>query len=351
MKKLLLICDDLKLRKDLSEILNLANYSVAVAENGKLGMEHALADRPDLIICSVAMKGPDCYRMLKSINQDQELSLIPFIFLGNCNLSDDVRNAMDAGADDYLNYPVDATELLRSIEVRLAKSEHRQIEYARVHNINMLMNNSGKVSMTDLVKQQRDKRYFKKKDTLYEAGDRQGYLYYICSGKVKIYRTNEDGKELIVDIHSEGDFIGCHSLLDHGTSTDNALAITEVEVMLIPNKECLEVINSDSRLSKEFISLLNTELAQRDEKLLHIAYDSARRRVASGLLLVYDKFKKNGEEKPEIELGRRDLAAITGISKETVIRTLSDFKEEGLIDIAEQKIIILQHEKLRALPN
>lgn len=351
MKKLLLICDDPELRRDLTEILELASYAVTVKENGKDGLEHAIQDTPDLIICSIAMKGPDCYRMIKSVNQDHALSVIPFIFLGNCNVPEDVRNAMNAGADDYLDYPVNTTDLLRAVEVRLNKSEQMKLEYEHVNSINILFNNTCKLKMADLIAKPREKRTYRKKETIYEVGDRQSHLFYIVSGAVKSCKINQDGKELIIDIHREGDFIGCHALLDHGVSTENAVALTNVEVMPVPNNECLEVINQDSKLSKEFISLLNNELAERDEQLLRIAYDSARKRVATGLLLFSDKFRKTTEEKNDLEVGRRDLAAITGISKETVIRTLSDFKEEGLIDIAEQKIIILQHEKLRALPN
>lgn len=351
MKKLLLICDDSELRKDLTEILQMASYEVSVKENGKDGLAQVLSDKPDLIICSVVMKGPDCYRMLKSVNQVHELSVIPFIFLGNCNVPQDVRNAMNAGADDFLEYPVNSSDLLRAIEVRLAKSENIKLEYLRTDNANVLFNNTCKLKMVDLIHQGRVKRTYRKKQTIYETGDRQNYIYYITSGVVKNAKTNEDGKELIIDIHREGDFIGCHSLLDHGVSTENAIAITNVEVMLIPNEECLNVIRNDSVLSNEFIRLLNNELAEREDTLLRMAYDSARKRVASGLLFVYDKLNKTPDEQLGLEVGRRDLAGLTGISKETVIRTLSDFKDEGLIDICDQKIIIQKADKLRALPN
>ncbi len=351
MKKVLVITENTKLLNALSEILLLADYKVIPASNGKLGLEKALQDKPDIILCSTIMKGLDGFRILKMINQDHELSLIPFIFLGDLANQEELRKAMDMGADDYLPEPVDTTELLRAIEARLIKSDHEKLEYARIYNINALFNNNCKISMTDLVNQNSERRIYRKKETLYEEGDRQNHLYYIVKGKVKNFKRNEEGKELIVDIHHEGDFIGCHSLLGEVTSPDNAMAMTDVEVLLISKKDCLDVINNDSRLSKEFLSMFSKDVTERDMQLIQIAYDSARKRVADGLLLVGEKFNGSAGTPVVLDISRRDLAGLTGISKETVIRTLSDFKDEGLIDICDQKIIIQKADKLRALPN
>ncbi|MBK7148228.1 MAG: Crp/Fnr family transcriptional regulator [Bacteroidetes bacterium] len=111
------------------------------------------------------------------------------------------------------------------------------------------------------------------------------------------------------------------------------------------------MMEKDSTLSKEFTRILNKQVADRDDVLVSIAYDSARKRVANGLLKVFEKFKKKANGTNEVNIGRTDLGNMCGVTKESTIRILSDLKEEKLIDIVDSKIIVLQQDKLRNLVN
>src|SRR5687768_6557413 len=129
MKKILLIEDNPEVRENTSEILSLANYDVLVAENGKIGVDIAQRQRPDLIICDIMMPELDGYGVLHILSKNEETAGIPFIFLSAKAEKADVRKGMDLGADDYLTKPFDDTDLLNAIEARLKKFEVHQKQY------------------------------------------------------------------------------------------------------------------------------------------------------------------------------------------------------------------------------
>jgi CRP-like cAMP-binding protein len=104
-------------------------------------------------------------------------------------------------------------------------------------------------------------------------------------------------------------------------------------------------------MARRFIRLLTHNLVEREEQLLNLAYNSLRKRVANGLLHVYERFKKAPGDKPRLEIPREDLAQVVGTATESLIRTLSDFKTEKLIEINEGRIVVLDEAKLRNLIN
>src|SRR6187200_2411089 len=122
MKKILLIEDNLEVRENTEEILSLANYEVLTAPNGKVGVELAQKENPDLIICDIMMPELDGYGVLHILNKKAETAGIPFIFLTAKTEKTDIRKGMNLGADDYLTKPFDDTDLLNAIEARLHKS-------------------------------------------------------------------------------------------------------------------------------------------------------------------------------------------------------------------------------------
>src|SRR5688500_19068009 len=129
MKKILLIEDNLEVRENTVEILSLANYNIVSAENGKIGVELAQKEKPDLIICDIMMPELDGYGVLHILNKKKETAGIPFIFLTAKTEKTDIRKGMNLGADDYLTKPFDDTDLLNAIEARLRKSAMQQKHY------------------------------------------------------------------------------------------------------------------------------------------------------------------------------------------------------------------------------
>ena len=123
MKKILVIEDNIEVRENISEILELSDYKVITAENGKKGVELALKEIPDLIVCDIMMPELDGYGVLHLLNKHIETYGIPFIFLTAKSEKTDLRKGMEMGADDYLTKPFDGIELLNAIEIRLKKTD------------------------------------------------------------------------------------------------------------------------------------------------------------------------------------------------------------------------------------
>lgn len=351
-KKILLIEDNKAVRENIMEILELANYEVLGAENGKIGVDLATRENPDLIICDIMMPELDGYGVLHMLSKAPKTSAIPFIFLTAKAERTDFRKGMEMGADDYITKPFDDIELLNAVEMRLKKNEMLKTEFSsNIDGINDFLNqarNTGKIALTS---EDREVQLFKKKQMVYTHNQRPSNLFFISKGKVKTFKINDDGKELITDIYKDGEFMGYTSLLEESTYSDNAEALEDAEVMLIPKSDFIALISSDPVVAKSFIKLLSHDLVEKEEKLVNLAYNSLRKRVANGLLQVYDKFKKDAADKPRLEISREDLAQVVGTATESLIRTLSDFKSEKLIEIKEGKISILNEAKLKNLLN
>jgi len=126
---ILLIEDNDEIRENTSEILELANYKVTVAENGKVGVAKAMTEKPDLIICDIMMPVLDGYGTLHLLSKNDELNCIPFIFLTAKSDRADLRKGMEMGADDYITKPFTDLELLNAIERRLKKVKQFQKQY------------------------------------------------------------------------------------------------------------------------------------------------------------------------------------------------------------------------------
>ncbi len=129
MKKVLVIEDEELLRDNLIEILEDEEFEVIDADNGHRGIELAIAERPDLILCDVMMPGLDGYGVLKILSQDPTMAAISFIFLTAKATKDDFRQGMELGADDYLTKPFTKPELLKAIASRLEKKTAEQQRY------------------------------------------------------------------------------------------------------------------------------------------------------------------------------------------------------------------------------
>ncbi len=346
MKKILLIEDNAEIRENTSEILELDGYEVFTAENGKIGVDLALKETPDLIICDIMMPILDGYGVLHLLAKQAKTADIPFIFLTAKAERSDFRKGMEMGADDYITKPFDDVELLSAIESRLRKKEVSQKNYQQdLSGLDQLVSDAnGEIELQKLT-ENREIRYYKKKTEVYREGDFPLYLYCVVKGKVKSFKTNDDGKELIVNLYKAGDFIGYVDLIQETNFTETIETLEDTEICLIPKKDFNNLLNRNSQVAQKFIQLLSKNIKENEENLLKLAYNSVRKRVSEALLRFYQ------ENQTPMKISREDLAGIAGTSLETAIRTLSDFKEEKLIEIESGKIAIVNVEKLKKLRN
>ncbi|MFN5182554.1 MAG: response regulator [Bacteroidota bacterium] len=351
-KKVLLIEDNPEMRENTSEILELAGYEVFSAINGKEGVEIANKVKPDLIVCDIMMPLLDGYGVLHLLSKNEETGGIPFIYLTAKSERSDFRKGMDMGADDYITKPFDEIELLNAVERRLKKSEMISRKYTRdLEGLNEFM--ASVKNFEDLRNSidSRDVRNYKKKDNIYSEGSHPKGIYFVVKGKVKTFKTNELGKEFITGLYKEGDFFGYLALLEEKEYTDSAAALEDCEVCIVPKDEFYSLVYKNAEVSRKFIKLLSNDLHDKEEQLLKIAYNSVRKRVAEALVKLYTRYKKDGDTKFSITISREDLANLAGTATETTIRTLSDFKDEGSVEIQGGTISISDLPKLEHMRN
>lgn len=350
MKTILIIEDNADVRENTAEILELANYKVLQAENGKIGVEIAQKAMPDLIICDIMMPVLDGYGVIHLLNKSADTASIPFIFLSAKSEKPDFRKGMELGADDYITKPFDDIELLKAVDSRIKKNEILRAEFSKnVEGLNKFFDEVKKVE--DLKKLSEDRRVktFKKKEIIFSEGNSPNYLFFVSKGKIKTYKSHEYGKELITELYKEGDFFGYTVLLEDQPYSETAEALEDSEICLIPKEDFFSLMYSNMNVLKVFAKMLTDNILEKEKQLVNLAYSSVRKRVAEALLLLQSRFDTSKETNFSISISREDLANIVGTATESLIRTLSDFKEEKLVEIKGSNITIVNLDKLMKL--
>lgn len=350
MKHILLIEDNKEVRENTAEILELAGFKVSTAPDGKKGVEEVKKEKPDLIICDIMMPVLDGYGVLHMLSKNEETANIPFIFLTAKTERLEIRKGMDMGADDYITKPFEKTELLNAIESRLRKAESIKREYQK--NIEGLTTFIGDFAGKDAVKKFTEGKKissYKKKENIYREGDLPRGMYYLNKGKIKVFKLHNQGKELIISLLNEGDFFGYTALLTGGDYPEAAQALEDSEVTFIPGEDFFNLIYNNRDVAKKFLQILTNNITEHQDKLLDLAYSSVRKRVAEALVKLKNKYA--GNEAFGIAFSREDLANIVGTSTESLIRTISDFKDENLVEVKDGKIFVKNEKKLLDMKN
>ena len=350
MKTILVIEDNKDVRENTAEILELANYKVLQAENGKIGVELAQNVKPDLIICDIMMPVLDGYGVIHLLNKNADTASIPFIFLTAKSERTDIRKGMEMGADDYISKPFDDIELLNAVESRLKKSEVLKAEYSQnVQGLNKFFTEVQKFD--DLKKLSADRRtkIYKKKEIIFSEESVPVFLYFLVKGKIKTFRSHEYGKELITTLYKEGDFFGYNALLEEKPYAETAEALEDSEVCLIPKEDFYALVHNNVNVMRTFIKMLSGNVAEKEKQLINLAYSSVRKRVAEALLHLQERYSKPADQTFSMAISREDLANMVGTATESLIRTLSEFKEDKLIEIKGSNITITDSAKLKRL--
>lgn len=351
MKKMILVIEDNpEIRENTAEILELAGYGVLMAENGKKGLDLAIMQKPDLIICDIMMPDLDGYGVLHLLKLKPETAYIPFVFLSAKTERRDWRKGMEMGADDYITKPFDNLDLLKAVEARMKKVEIVHAPYeAGEKGANDLLKDLNASGFLPMDPDTYDSAILLKRMLLYSEGKRPKFLYYLKSGKIKTFKLHQDGKEYVTNLYGKGDYIGHMALLEDINYDDTAVVIEEADVAAIPKEDFLKAIFSDLSIAGRFIKLITREAKDKEDRLLHLAYDSLRKRVAKALTDIHQKFSREQLVADHIQIPREDIARYVGTATESLIRTLSEFKSEKLIEIVDGKIMVIQPEKLKNL--
>ena len=345
MKKILVIEDNNDIRENLCEILKLANYTTYEAENGKIGLERAKEENPDLIICDVMMPILDGFGVLRILNRDPQLMHIPFMFLTAKADKSDFRRGMGLGADDYITKPFDDVELMDAIEMRLKKSAQLSNISNTEEGIRTFFSEPKAEEALKELCVNKEKRSYDKNSSIYEVGQYPKYLFFVISGYIKATQMTEGGKELIINVYKEGDFLGLLSLIQDMPYQENAICIESCDILLIPTEEFRLLMFSNRDVSAKLFHMIAQHASHTESQLLDLAFSSVRRKVANAIL-AFSAIKGSAE----FNVPREDLAALAGAARESVIRTLTEFKNEGLIELNKGKIGIIDQPSLEEMP-
>lgn len=346
MKTILLIEDDLALRENTAELLELSDYNVITAPNGRIGIEKATEFLPNLIICDIMMPEVDGYGVLQALSTEKSTKHIPFIFLSAKTEHKEVRRGMDMGADDYLTKPFDEDELLSAIQSRLAKATILEMRDASndqedskpddsLRNLNQLKN---------YFCDEGQELKFKKGETIYRPGDHSNNLYLILKGVVKTHTMDDHAKELITGLYKADDFLGFTSLEDNVPYTETATTLEETELVALSKTYVRDILLQSQDVTLELMNLLADNLTEVKDQLVRMAYSSVKKKTAR-TILQFVELMDTKEDQP-IRISRSDLATTAGIATESLIRTLSEFKKKKLIEIEGRDIRILDTDGL-----
>lgn len=350
-KTLLLIEDNLEVRENTAEILELAGYEVLTAENGKIGVAIAQEKIPNLIICDIMMPELDGYGVLHILSRQAKTAGIPFIFLTAKAEKNDFRKGMNLGADDYLTKPFEEFDLLDTIAQRLQKVELLQQNFEKVEGVSEFFSLAkGDKALQELAEQY-ETRDYRAKYLLFLEDSYPKYLYFLNEGTIKTYRTNEMGKELITNLYHKGDFIGYTALFEGKPYQETAMAIDDCKITQVPKQDFFAILSKNRDIAHRFIKLMANSIEEKEQRLLQLAYDSVQQRLITVLLNCCQQSEDADKDRISLDISREDLANLVGTSKETLIRTLSDFKKEGLIVTKGRYITIVSQKMFRKIKN
>jgi len=190
---------------------------------------------------------------------------------------------------------------------------------------------------------------YKRGDIVYHEGNRVGGIYCIGKGIVKHYKTGIDGKEQIVRFSKKGDIFGFRSVLSEEVACTSTKVIEDASICFIPVGNFFDWIKHNSDFSMRIMKLSCKELGEANQYIIDIAQKSVRERLAEFLLLLLDNFGTDSDGNINISLTREEIAGLVGTATESVIRLLSEFKADNLIELERRHIKILNAKQLKRI--
>lgn len=203
----------------------------------------------------------------------------------------------------------------------------------------------------DLLNFEKEYRQHKRGDVLYKEGSRISGFFCIHNGIIKVFKTGLDGKEQIIRFAKAGEIIAYRSVLSNEVACTSAKVIEDASVCFIPSEILISFVKSNSNYAHELLKLACHELGEANSFITDIAQKTVRERLAEILLLLINDFYLDEQNYLQISLTREELANIVGTATESVIRLLSEFKADGLVDLNGRRIKILNKKGLEKISN
>jgi CRP-like cAMP-binding protein len=192
---------------------------------------------------------------------------------------------------------------------------------------------------------------YAKSSTIYEEGSRINGFYLVCRGIIKIYKTGFDGKDQIIRFAKPGDIMGFRSTITGELACTTSKAIEEAEILYVPSEFVKSFVHGNGNFAMDLLEIACQELGEANDYITDIAQKTVRERLAEVLIQLKWSFDLDRDNYLQISLTREELANIVGTATESVIRLLSEFKQDKLIELHGRRIKILEEAKLIKMSN
>ena len=192
---------------------------------------------------------------------------------------------------------------------------------------------------------------YKKGNIIYHEGNRINGFYCVNKGIVKIFKTGFDGKEQIIRFAKPGHIIGYRSILSAESACTSAKVMEDSQLCFIPGETLVDLVKSNGEFSIALMRLTCSELGEANSFITDIAQKTVRERLAEVILSIQDDFGTDEKGFLGISLTREELSNMIGTATESVIRLLSEFKNDKLVEIQGRKIKVIDQTALQKVAN
>ena len=205
----------------------------------------------------------------------------------------------------------------------------------------------------ELLTANKTEQTYSKGEIVFREGAYPSGIFYVTKGKLKKYKVDKDGKEHIIYVANVGELLGYHAILSEDRYPDSAAALEQSTIAFIPREDFLDVLHQSVILTNRLLKTLSHEFAVLINGLTLFSQKSVRERLALQLIVLREKYKVNFQTgmSVEINMSRDDLASLVGTGKENIVRVLTEFKGEGILETRGRKIIVKNVNKLIAIAN
>jgi CRP-like cAMP-binding protein len=187
------------------------------------------------------------------------------------------------------------------------------------------------------------------KEMVYSPDSSRAVMFVLKKGKVRIFKLSPDGKMITLAILKEGDVFGAMSMVKTRSSGAYAQTLEDSYICAIKQEDLSRELKEMPELALRLIETINQKLAEAEDRIEDLVFRDVPGRIAAVLLKLAEQFGKNENQKVRIDfkITHQELAEMVGATRETITVVLNDFKDEGLIEISEKHITILDLQTLK----
>ncbi|MGB5982286.1 MAG: Crp/Fnr family transcriptional regulator [Nonlabens sp.] len=193
----------------------------------------------------------------------------------------------------------------------------------------------------------KESRRIKKGDSIFEEGERLKGVFCVRSGVSKLSKLSDNGRDQVVKLVSKGEVLGQRSVITDEQTNLSAIALEDMEVCFIPKVSITDPLSENVHFTKAILNQMAQDLKYADDTIVNMAQKSVRQRLAEVLIYLEENYGKTEDDFLKLQLTRADIADIIGTATELLIRTLTKFKKEGLVETSGKKIKLVERNRLK----